>query len=50
MKLCSLDSIERMVEDAEKMVRYLYAETGSKRDPFETWASGNSRVEEIEVE
>ena len=49
-KLCSLDSVERMVEDAEKMVRHLCAESGSKRDPFVSPGGGSSGVEEIKSE
>jgi hypothetical protein len=49
-QLCSLRSIERMVEDAEKMVRHLCAESGSKRDPFVSPGGGSSGVEEIKVE
>jgi hypothetical protein len=46
-KLCSLSSVERMLEDAEKMVRHLCAQSGSKRDPFVSSGSGISGVEEI---
>ena len=49
-KLCSLSSVERMVEDAEKMVRHLCAQSGSKRDPFVSPESGISGVEEIVAE
>ena len=49
-KLCSLSSVERMVEDAEKMVRHLCAHSGSKRDPFVSPESGISGVEEIVAE
>ena len=49
-KLCSLGSVERMVEDAEKMVRHLCAESGSKIDPFVIPGSGRSGVEEITAE
>jgi len=49
-KLCSLGSVERMVEDAEKMVRHLCAQSGSKRDPFASLGSGSSGVEEITAE
>ncbi len=49
-KLCSLSSVERMVEDAEKMVRHLCAQSGSKRDPFASLGSGSSGVEEITAE
>ena len=48
--LCSLGSVERMVEDAEKMVRHLCAQSGSKRDPFVSPGSGSSGVEEITSE
>ena len=49
-KLCSLRSVERMVEDAEKMVRHLCKQSGSKRNPFASPESGTSGVEEIIVE
>jgi hypothetical protein len=49
-KLCSLGSVERMVEDAEKMVRYLCAKSGSKQDPFVSSGGGSSGVEEIRAE
>lgn len=49
-KLCSLRSVERMVEDAEKMVRHLSAQSGSKRDPFVSPESGISGVKEIMAE
>jgi len=49
-KLCSLGSVERMVEDAEEMVRHLCAQSGSKRDPFVSPESGSSGVEEITAE
>lgn len=49
-KLCSLRSIERMIEDAEKIVRHLCAECGSKRDPFMSPGGGSSEVEENKVE
>lgn len=49
-KLCSLGSVERMVEDAEKMVRHLCAESGSKRNPFASLGEGSSGVEEIKAE
>lgn len=48
-KLCSLRSVERMVEDAEKMVRHLCAGSGSKRDPFASLGEGSSGVKEIKV-
>ena len=46
-KLCSLRSVERMVEDAEKMIRHLCAQSGSARDPFVSPESGISGAEEI---
>ena len=46
-KLCSLRSVERMVEDAEKMIRHLCAQSGSARDPFASPESGISGAEEI---
>jgi hypothetical protein len=49
-KLCSLGSVERMVKDAEKMVRHLCAESGSMRDPFVNPGGGSSGVEEIKAE
>ena len=49
-KLCSLGSVKRMVEDAEKMVRHLCVESGSKIDPFVIPGSGRSGVEEITAE
>ena len=49
-KLCSIGSVERMVEDAEKMVRRLCTESGSKRDPFVSPGGGSSEVEEIKTE
>ena len=49
-KLCSLRSVERMVEDAEKMVNHLCEQSGSKRDPFASPGDGISGVEEIIIE
>ena len=49
-KLCSLSSVERMVEDAEKMVRHLSTQSGSQRDPFVSPGGGSSGVEVIEAE
>ena len=50
-KLCNLSSVERMVEDAEKMVRHLCTQSGSKRDPFVSPGGGSSGgVEEIKAE
>lgn len=49
-KLCNLNSVERMVEDAEKIIRHLCAELKSKRDPFECSGSGSSKIEEIKAE
>ena len=49
-KLCSLRSVERMVEDAEKMVYHLCEQSGSKRNPFASPEGGTSGVEEIIVE
>ncbi len=49
-KLCSLNSVERMVEDAEKMVRHLCTQSGSKHDPFASPGGGSSGIEEIEAE
>lgn len=46
-KLCNLDSVERMVEDAEKIIRHLCAELKLRRDPFECSGSGSSKIEEI---
>ena len=48
-KLCNLDSVERMVEDAEKIVRHLCAELKLTRDPFECSGSGSSKIEEIKI-
>jgi hypothetical protein len=49
-KLCSLRSVGRMVEDAEKMVRHLCFHSGSKRDPFVSPGGGSSGVEELKAE
>lgn len=49
-KLCSLRSVERMVEDAEKIVYHLCEQSGSKRNPFASPEGGTSGVEEIIIE
>jgi hypothetical protein len=49
-KLCSIDSVERMVEDAEQIIRHLCAELKLKRDPFECSGSGSSKIQEIKIE
>ncbi len=41
MKLCSLPSVTRMVEDAEAMIRDLHAQSGSKLDPFDFLGHGS---------
>ncbi len=49
-KLCMLGSVERIVEDAEKIVRHLCTQSGSKRDPFVSPGSASSGVEEESAE
>lgn len=46
-KLCRLQSVERMVQDAEKIVLNLCEQSGSKRNPFASPESGTSGVDEI---
>jgi hypothetical protein len=46
--LCSLESVTRMVEDAEAMVRELSTQIGSKRDPFASLGHGWTGVGEVE--
>jgi hypothetical protein len=50
MKLCSLSSVTRMVEDAEAMARDLNTQSGSKRDPFASPGHGSSGVSEVNEE
>jgi hypothetical protein len=49
-KLCSIKSVERMVEDAEKIVRHLCTSSGSSRDPFVSLGEGSRGVKEIKTE
>ena len=49
-KLCSIESVERMVEDAEQIIRYLCAELKLTRDPFVSSGSGSSKIQEIKIE
>ena len=46
-KLCEVKSVERMVEDAEKIVRYLSIKAGFKKDPFLSLGEGNSGINEV---
>ena len=47
-KLCQPESVARMVEDADLIVRDLSAQTGSKRDPFASPGGGWSSADPVD--